>query len=268
MNIKLLGYLSLALVASTTLMVYKSVNAQEATQPSVIAKTPRSNNRVLHCNGCRVYITKNVDDELLIEPSRYWRGSLPVPEGSIWVPAVYPRSKVTFQVRRDEDFEDRCARNYKDNMEVASANYRYHSVSGACPCGQDHSSGQGPTGGSGNGAEARKSREEGQLRNLLVSADQTSAESRKRAAKAEVQQLREDFKNLKNIDIIKLQDSEEYIRFIESRTSNKKKEYDIVQRWVCENCAQTDRGGTKKNPKKPGKTNGCLMADSHSWSKL
>lgn len=272
MNVKLISTLVMAVLGGVALVTYKAANAQDSVQPSVSVNTPRSSDPkdlVRHCTGCVHWVPRNPDDDIMIDPSRYWRGSLPVPDGMMWVPAVYPRSNSRFEITRDEEFEKRCERNIADNMRLAGAAYPYHSSSGSCACGWDHSTGRGPqtqAGGIGD-TGARKAREEARLRNMIAALDTRSEAARKRAAEEEVRQLREDYKSLKNIDLIELQDFEEYTRFIEARTSGRMKEYDRVQRWVCESCAQTRNGGTKKAPKAPGKL-GCLMSEEHAWTKM
>lgn len=43
----------------------------------------------MHCNSCKVVRPETVEAPVVLEPQRYWRGQLPVPDGyTHWVPPV------------------------------------------------------------------------------------------------------------------------------------------------------------------------------------
>jgi hypothetical protein len=89
MNEKLLvgigvGVLSVVCGALVLRAGAQSTPTAVITRPSVGKTVMR-----MHCNACRVVRPETVEEPVVLQPQRYWRGQLPIPSGyTHWVPPV------------------------------------------------------------------------------------------------------------------------------------------------------------------------------------
>ena len=89
MNEKLLVGIGVGVVVVSCGALVLRAGAQSA--PNAVIAAPAIGKTVMrmHCSNCKIVRPETIEPRVAIEPQRYWRGQLPVPQGyTHWVPPI------------------------------------------------------------------------------------------------------------------------------------------------------------------------------------